>query len=67
MAHYMSEEVLRIVRDYWPDDTRMSLPLFREMQVELIRYHFPNMSQDEQVRALDTIVRLQKNDYEDLI
>jgi len=63
----ISEGALRIIKDYWPTDSRNPLPLFREMQLHLIRYHFPEMSQEDQERAIDTMIRLQENEDKDLV
>ena len=63
----ISEGALRIIKDYSPTDSCDLLPLFREMQLQLIRYHFPEMSREDQERAIDTMIRLQENKDKDLI
>ena len=69
MTHVISTEAKKIIDEYWPTRPKdyRSLPLYREMQLELIRYHFPEMNDECKKRTLNTIMRLEKNKHGDLI
>jgi hypothetical protein len=66
VTHRLSEEALRIVQSF-KTDVHNQLIVYREMQIDLIRYHFPDMSKEDQARAIDTIIRLQEHKYEKLV
>ena len=62
----MSPESLRIVNSF-KFDAHNRLTIWRQMQLDLIRYHFPAMDAECQSRAVDTIIRLQENMHEEYI
>ena len=68
-GHVISPEAQQIIDDFWPNRPKdyHSLPLYREMQAELIQLHYPKMHTKDKERAVKTYNRLQKNRNEPLI
>ena len=68
-GHVISPEAKQIIDDFWPSRPKdyHSLPLYREMQAELIQLHYPKMSREDKERAVKTYERLMKNANEPLI